>query len=128
MDHKLFRSKISEYMDKKLSAKELAEFDTHAKVCQECLLELQMTVKAVKELKRSSRAKEQELPVNFYAKLGVKLDGADAEKEKRKSFIYTPWFKAAAMSFALILIAVMVRQITKSPEYMGNMGFDKGIA
>ena len=125
MDHKIFKSKISEYIDKKLSAGELAEFDRHAKGCPDCLLELRMSVKAVAEMKRSKSAKEIDLPANFYAKLGQNLDKADAEKLRRKSFIYMPWFRAAALSFALILTVVMVRQITKSPEYIGNKGFDR---
>jgi hypothetical protein len=127
MNHKQFKSQISEYIDKKLSARELVEFDRHAKECPTCLLELQMTVKAVKEIKRTA-SKELDLPVNFYAKLGLKLDEADAEKIKGKNAIYTPWFRAAALSFALVLTVVMARQIIKSPEYIGNKGFDKSTA
>lgn len=115
MNHKLFKSQISEYIDKRLSAGELVEFDRHAKECPSCLLELQMTIKAVKEIQKTE-AKELDLPVNFYAKLGCKLDKADAEKIKRKDLIYTPWFRAAALSFALILTVVMARQTTKSSE------------
>ncbi len=125
MDHKIFKSKMSEYIDKKLPDKELLEFDKNAKDCPDCLLELRMSIKAVAEMKRSKSAKEIDLPVNFYAKLGQSLDKADAEKLRRKSFIYMPWFRAAALSFALILTVVMVRQITKSPEYIGNKGFDR---
>ncbi len=127
MEHKQFKSKISDYVDKKLADAELVDFDKHALVCPACLLELQMTIKAVKEMKRT-KAKEQDLPVNFYAKLGQKLDAADADKIKRKSFIYTPWLRAAALSFAVIFTVVMVRQITRSPEYMGNKGYDKSAA
>jgi cytoskeletal protein RodZ len=119
MNHKEFRGKLSEYVDKKLGAGELAAFESHLKECKDCALELKLTQKAVKELKNIG-SKEMELPQNFYARLGRKLDAAD---EKKRSFVWNPYVRAFAAGFGVIVIAFFVRQLVRTPEYKSATGY-----
>ncbi len=118
MNHKEFHNSISEYIDKKLTGKALSDFEAHLKTCKDCPLELELTRKAVNELK-NTKAKELELPQNFYAKLDQKLNAAD---KKKASFVFNPYFRAFATGFGVILIAFFIRQITNTPEYKSAAG------
>ena len=69
-------SKISEYLDGKLSAEEKKEFERHLSRCSSCAKELEQTKKTV-ELCHS--LKELPLPEGFSQQLKVRLCANPAE-------------------------------------------------
>ena len=68
---------ISDYIDNLLPEKKKREFETHLEKCASCAQALSETKAAVEKVKAM---KEMELPVNFYAKLNMKLDEAEIKK------------------------------------------------
>ncbi|MCE5299910.1 MAG: protease complex subunit PrcB family protein [Spirochaetia bacterium] len=74
--------------------------------------EKQAAKKISEYIEKEKGKKEPELPVNFYATLGQKLDKVDEEKAG-KNFMLNPWLRGAALGFAVVLTVVMVREYQK---------------
>ena len=71
---------ISDYIEGNLPEKKKTEFEAHLNACPLCADALKETKEALKAVRS---LKEADLPVNFYAKLNMKLDELEEREYKR---------------------------------------------
>lgn len=108
MNCKEARKEITSFIDEKLSAAKLAEFNAHIKSCKACAAELKKTQSAVA---KATALQEKPLPAGFMKGLSAKLDRAEAEK---RAYGLNVWLRAGAAGFAVIVAVVAVKTLMDS--------------
>lgn len=105
-----FKKLINEFIDEKLTGKELRNFEEHVVGCNSCRAELE----AFKAIKRAlAEIPDEELPMGFNASLHKKLENIEKEQKAdgKIFFLNRKFLKIASTAAAAFLIMISVKSV-----------------